>query len=279
MKINKFSIENHITEPVNGVSMTDCLFMFVKSRIIFTVNGVEQQYPPKTVIIYKSGAVQNYRPVENEAIVCDKINFKMNFSDMQYVSSLEIPIDTPVSLADDIIIRNVFKCIHAESLCFGPRKNEFSEYALRMMLIGINEQLKFAEKSEKSNVPHYKELKKLREKIYSEPVLRWNIDEICNRLNMSRTYFHRIYFSAFGVTCLQDVINSRLSFAEEILINSDLSVSEIAEKCGYESDSYFMRQFKKTIGCTPSEYRRRFSDCKDIGDFKELVKQRDEVYE
>ena len=75
----------------------------------------------------------------------------------------------------------------------------------------------------------------------------------------SRTYFHRLYFEAFGVTCRQDVIESRLLKAADLLKNTGKSVTEIAEACGYDSESYFMRQFKKHKECTPSEFRRRIN--------------------
>lgn len=39
------------------------------------------------------------------------------------------------------------------------------------------------------------------------------------------------------------------------LKESDMSVRNIADYCGYENEIYFMRQFKKHIGVTPSEYR------------------------
>ncbi|HOR22293.1 MAG TPA: AraC family transcriptional regulator, partial [Ruminococcus sp.] len=73
-------------------------------------------------------------------------------------------------------------------------------------------------------------------------------------------YFHRIYRQAFGVTLRQDVIESRLIAAAELLETTDLSVSAIAERCGYFSDSYFMRQFRLHKGCTPTEYRRRAAE-------------------
>ena len=48
--------------------------------------------------------------------------------------------------------------------------------------------------------------------------------------------------------------------AKRLLVETNNSVSLIAEKCGYENDSYFMRQFKSHIGITPSEYRKKYSD-------------------
>ena len=76
---------------------------------------------------------------------------------------------------------------------------------------------------------------------------------------IGKTYFHRIYLAYFGTTYIQDVINSKLEIAKKMLVETSWSVSAIAEKCGYESDSYFMRQFKKHTGITPTEYRRKYS--------------------
>lgn len=259
MKINSLNVNCRQNDPVNGVCMNDYSFLFLRTPSVFRIDSDEHHFPEKTVIIYESGTPQFYRSASKRPLVCDRINFKMNFSEQQFFTGLGIPVDKPLHLSESIVIQNILKCIYTESVHQGKHKNEFADYALRLILIDISEQLSRGSSSVQLTIPHYKELEKLRSKIYSAPMNRWNIDEICSSLNISRTYFHRIYFSAFGVTCMQDVINSRLTCAGKMLLNTDCSVSSIAEQCGYDSDSYFMRQFKKHIGYTPSEYRRRFS--------------------
>ncbi|HOC33408.1 MAG TPA: AraC family transcriptional regulator, partial [Ruminococcus flavefaciens] len=106
-------------------------------------------------------------------------------------------------------------------------------------------------------IPRYNELKAIRDAIYDEPMTHWSAEEISEDMGISRPYFHRLYLSAFGVTCRQDIIESRLIYASELLRTTDMSISAVAETCGYDSDAYFMRQFKQHKGCTPSEYRRR----------------------
>ena len=124
----------------------------------------------------------------------------------------------------------------------------------------MSESLSPERKTPEDSIPKFAELKALREAIYDDPMSSWSADEICEDMDISKTYFHRLYFAAFGVTCRQDVIESRLLYAAELLKNTDLSVSAIAEQCGYDSDSYFMKQFKQHKGCTPSEYRRTVSE-------------------
>ena len=47
--------------------------------------------------------------------------------------------------------------------------------------------------------------------------------------------------------------------AKCLLDNSDLSLARIAERVGYETDGAFNRAFKRVVGMTPGEYRRRQS--------------------
>lgn len=257
MRIGNLCVNRRQNSPVSGICMNDFFFMFIKSPAVFRVGGEELRFPDKAVIIYQNGSPQFYRSDGPEPLLFDSVSFRMNSSEQQYFSGLNIPLNKPIALSEYFVIRSVLSCMHSEAVRCGKRSNDFGEYALRLIFIDISEQIRLKKSSELPDIPHYRELCALREKIFSDPVNRWNIDEICSDMNISRTYFHRIYFSAFGVTCMQDVIDSRLAFADDLLLNTDLSVSSIAEMCGYDSDSYFMRQFKKRRGCTPSEYRRK----------------------
>ena len=50
----------------------------------------------------------------------------------------------------------------------------------------------------------------------------------------------------------------RLNQAKYLLnYNMEMSVGEIAALCGFENESYFFPFFKKAVGMTPAEYRRK----------------------
>lgn len=171
------------------------------------------------------------------------------------MSSMNIPINKPVPIPDDIVISNTLNSMKSEFSQKGRHHIEFMELSMRIIFISVCEMS--ARKKSLPDIPHYNRLKTVRSAIIAEPMKEWSVDDICYNLNISRTYFHRLYKQAFGITCIQDVIQSRINYACELLKNTDLSVSEISEKCGYDSDSYFMRQFRHLKNCTPSEYRRK----------------------
>lgn len=75
-------------------------------------------------------------------------------------------------------------------------------------------------------------------------------------MNVCNTYLQKIYRETFGISCVADVIASKIIYAKDILSKTNMSVLEVAYECGYKNDVHFMRQFKKCVGVTPSEYRR-----------------------
>lgn len=48
----------------------------------------------------------------------------------------------------------------------------------------------------------------------------------------------------------------RIDAAKELLKSTNLTVTEIAGKVGYEDLNYFIRTFKKTVGMSPGQYRQ-----------------------
>ena len=102
---------------------------------------------------------------------------------------------------------------------------------------------------------HYKELENIRREITVSPLCKYNLDEVSGSLNLNNNYFNRIYKQFYNTTFNQDQIVSRIRFAKYILVNTDLSVSDVAEKCEYSDSKYFIKQFTSTTGLSPKKYR------------------------
>lgn len=118
------------------------------------------------------------------------------------------------------------------------------------------EESRQSQQSEKAS-PYYREFVNLRERIYSNPQEDWSIDSMCRDLILSRGYFQKLYTRCFGISFTQDVINSRIELSKRLLSSTDFSIAYIADQSGYSNYVHFMHQFKKIVGITPTEYRRR----------------------
>ncbi len=99
-------------------------------------------------------------------------------------------------------------------------------------------------------------MRELQNRIYEEPQFAWNAADAAREMGISSSYFQHTYKKNLGTSFNADVILARISLAERLLKNTHMSVSEIAEKCGYTDVSYFMKLFKKKNGQTALEFKR-----------------------
>ncbi len=78
--------------------------------------------------------------------------------------------------------------------------------------------------------------------------------EIANHLGISEVYLRKLFLSHCGTTPRQYILDLRLRKAKELLVDTPLSVCEIAEECGFSSVYHFCRTFKGREGQTPTQY-------------------------
>lgn len=108
----------------------------------------------------------------------------------------------------------------------------------------------------KSNInPQFEKLCMLRGRIMKNPEFQWCIDDIADSLYLSKSYLQKIYKSYFGKSIIEEMIEFRIEKAGELLAKTDMTVTDVSKKCGYSSYNYFVRQFKMSVGVSPSEYR------------------------
>lgn len=80
------------------------------------------------------------------------------------------------------------------------------------------------------------------------------LPEMCGLKN---NYFHKIFQRRYNTTPSKYVTTLRMSLATDLLFDGQFSISEIAEKTGYETTTYFGRVFKKYYGIPPSKYTKK----------------------
>ncbi|SMG21551.1 AraC family transcriptional regulator [Paenibacillus aquistagni] len=74
-------------------------------------------------------------------------------------------------------------------------------------------------------------------------------------LQISRGYFFELFKKATGMPPTQYINHFRMIRAKEDLMNTSLSITDIAEKHGFSSVHYFSRLFRQLNGTTPRQYR------------------------
>ncbi len=94
-----------------------------------------------------------------------------------------------------------------------------------------------------------------------------NLDTLAEAINLSKYHLVKKYREVTGTTPISHFIQLKIERACHLLDTTNNSISEIAFAVGYEDAYYFSRIFKKTMGVSPSQYRKmRTGDYPWLGD-------------
>ena len=87
-----------------------------------------------------------------------------------------------------------------------------------------------------------------------------SLNVLANEFHLSAQYISQLFKNEIGVNFLAYLTNIRMEQAKKLLLSTDDTVAEIAEKSGYADYRVFTKAFKKSEGVTPSQYRRNFQE-------------------
>jgi AraC-like DNA-binding protein len=93
--------------------------------------------------------------------------------------------------------------------------------------------------------------------IHKKPNEHWTISKLASEVGMSRSPFATRFTSLVGEPPLAYLTKWRMKLAAGYLSDRQMSVRDIAELVGYESQSSFTNAFKRTFAVSPSEYREQ----------------------
>ena len=86
-----------------------------------------------------------------------------------------------------------------------------------------------------------------------------SLEKAASISSLSTAAFCRYFKKRTNKTFIQFLNEIRIGQACRLLINEDHTIAEICYTCGYNNNSYFIRQFRKITGLTPLNYRRKFA--------------------
>lgn len=85
---------------------------------------------------------------------------------------------------------------------------------------------------------------------------RITIDDLCHRYPINPTTLKDVFKTVYGMSIAAHLKEHRLERAEQLLLESDASVADVARQVGYESQSKFSTAFREQFGQLPKEYRK-----------------------
>lgn len=242
-----------ITRP-NGSG--DNLLLIFKTAAAAELDGKPVHIEPDSALLYSAETPQIYRACGN-LYVNHWIHMDCCETDAFHLET-GLPFNKAVKLTNTAEAEDIMRMIGREELSYLKSKERYMDLLIRMLLLKLGDGCCRGGSAEAAN-PHRAALTGLRAEIYNSAGQFASVDELASKVNLSPSYFQRLYKELFGVSCYEDILSARIKAAGYYLKNTSMSVKEIAAACGYENDVCFMRRFKLRTGMTPTEYREKSS--------------------
>ena len=86
---------------------------------------------------------------------------------------------------------------------------------------------------------------------------RLTIEDISKTINYSKAYVFRQFKAATNKSVMEYYLELKIKRSKELLEENTLSIREISEQLCFDTPNYFSKTFKKLIGITPTEYKKR----------------------
>lgn len=222
----------------------DCwLLLLTHTPAHFLVDGELTEYPAYSAVLFPPNQ-QIYYSASRSIYENDWIRFD---SDANAVHTFPIQGE-PFSPQDPEYCHQIIKLLAWEHAETNGQSNEIIQHLLSVLFKKL-----LVQDTENLAIQH--QLVQLRKEIYNSPEKEWSVKRMAEKLHISPSYLQAIYKERFGISCMNDVINRRINYAQDQLLNSNLPVNEIAYRAGYQNIEHFHRQFKKITNQTPLDYR------------------------
>ncbi|MDY0881673.1 helix-turn-helix domain-containing protein [Dongia soli] len=101
------------------------------------------------------------------------------------------------------------------------------------------------------------QLRRIDTLVEAEPGKQISVPRLAETVGLSVSHFTRAFKVSTGQPPAHWLLAKRLDLAKTLLVDSDASLAQIAETCGFAEQSHFSKRFRQMTGMTPGDWRRR----------------------
>lgn len=91
--------------------------------------------------------------------------------------------------------------------------------------------------------------------IHAKPESTWTVDRLAEQVGMSRSGFSARFTEVIGTSVKQYVTEWRMSLARMKIMQSPVTLTDLAEELGYQSEAAFSRAYKRVMGVSPLRHK------------------------
>lgn len=83
-----------------------------------------------------------------------------------------------------------------------------------------------------------------------------SLKETAKGIHVSPSYLSKIFINQLHTSFSDFVLNEKVQYAQKLLVNSKMSMTQIAMESGFSSNAYFSDCFKRSMGISPTQFRK-----------------------
>ena len=224
---------------------------------IFIIDGERYTAKKGDLILYNSGAVHDeFGGSGNDlSTYCVAIsNLKLdNFPVNKILPEEYLPIMPSGEYFDELL--SIFRAIERES--YRPNGAETANYLALALVSKICTMFETHGLPRRAKKPTLSSLAKdFIDAHYTENI---KLDDIARAVYTNVYNLSKVFKAEISVSPMKYVILRRMGEAQNLLINTDMTITRIAMSVGYNNSNYFQNVFKDFMQMTPKEYRKRWT--------------------
>lgn len=212
-----------------------------KYRLIFQHND-----EPWSVLIFNFDLTDQYSHLKDSLGTVDYRMFDL-------ARSPDYPIPEEFSQVIIQKVSNMFEQLQECTTRFLTRTPYYREFASATVKIGLLKLLYAQQDNESLHI--LKQIKDYIHKNYQKSDL--TNEQIAILFGYHPYYLSQLFKEQTGVTMHSYMLSHRIRIAKNYLVTTDLDINTIAWQCGFNSCSYFSKQFRLQTGITPREFRKQ----------------------
>lgn len=252
-------------EMLNSRLLTDYeLVYIIKGTVSYTADGTTFIAPPGSLILGSAGSIESYTWDRGQTTRHAYFHFGIKSLpyDWPEVKTwprvLAHPNPAAIGLFK-LVMQHIYQHTDWPTIAPGERDCLLVETLLDTLFEPAD-----AEKSFEQDRPEpvRRALKWLREQLDENPHEQISLDAIAVAAGCSAKHLCRLFKQAIGHSPAQTATLLKLQLGLALLGRTNLTITEIAHRCGFENPFYFTRCFSKTFGRAPTHVRQDLAEGK-----------------
>lgn len=241
-------------------SSTEIKSVFMRSNSLILINT---GYYHKLANLLTSTRIVNLEYVQSSEMNCNHLDCKPVAQSMISLNSLSMACPTLKKLIlkdkdyyifsdNGTVLSTMTEIIQATTLPDSEERSLLISLLSSKLFIEISK-CSSPENHVKTGIVHIDNAIKYINAHFTDKI---TVNDVALATNVSKVYLQKLFKIQYGKTIHEMIVEKRLSQAKYMLEHSNLSILDIAKRCGFSSCEHLRSAFNKEVGCSPLSYRK-----------------------